>query len=401
MNITSHKRIIASSHHRKPGAIIIEGHVQGLSNARSLGEMDVPVYVVDKTNCIARYSKYCKKFFRCPDFISDDFVSFLIDLAKKENIKDWVLIPSNDHAVYTISKNKTELEKYYKIITPGIDIIDQIYDKANLLALAEKCNVPIPKTQYFNSINDSVSTDLKFPLLTKGRNGLSFYKKLDKKAFLADNEQEFRIQLKHIAEKYSLEKTFTQELIPFNGNNKTISFTAFADQGEIKAHWIGEKVREHPIQFGTATFARSISCPDLFEPSKSLLKELNYTGVCEIEYLLDPRDQEYKLIEINARTWLWVGLAKACGVDYAKMIYHYVNNMVYDYPSNYEFNRYWINPLTDTAFSFIAILKCQLSFIRYLKSIFTKTKTNAFFVKNDLKPSLAYFLNIFSFLKNR
>jgi D-aspartate ligase len=79
------------------GAIIIEGHVQGLSNTRSLGEAGIPVFVVDKVNCLARYSRYCRKFFRCPDFIEDAFADFLIDLAEKENLKDWVLIPSNDH----------------------------------------------------------------------------------------------------------------------------------------------------------------------------------------------------------------------------------------------------------------------------------------------------------------
>ena len=40
------------------GVIVIEGHVQGLSNTRSLGEKGIPVYVVDKDNCIARYSRY-------------------------------------------------------------------------------------------------------------------------------------------------------------------------------------------------------------------------------------------------------------------------------------------------------------------------------------------------------
>src|SRR6056297_2905832 len=130
----------------KPGAVIIEGHVQGLSNTRSLGEMGVPVYVVDKTNCIARYSKYCKKFFRTPDFIRDEFADFLIELAKKENIEDWVLIPSNDHAVYTISKHKEKLEQYYKVITPGLDIIERIYDKMQLINLAKQNNIPVPVT---------------------------------------------------------------------------------------------------------------------------------------------------------------------------------------------------------------------------------------------------------------
>ena len=64
------------------GVIIIEGHVQGLSNVRSIGEMGVPVIVVDRNNCIARYSKYCKAFFKCPPFNSDEFAVFLINLAK-------------------------------------------------------------------------------------------------------------------------------------------------------------------------------------------------------------------------------------------------------------------------------------------------------------------------------
>jgi len=385
----------------KPGAIIIEGHVQGLSNTRSLGEMDVPVYVVDKTNCIARYSKYCKKFFPCPDFISDDFVPFLIELAKKENLKDWVLIPSNDHAVYSISKHKTELEKYYKIITPGIEIVDKIYDKARLIDVAKKEGIPVPKTEVFSTTNQVLKRNIEFPVITKGRHGLSFYKAVRKKALLTNNPQELQKNLEVIEKNYPLNGSFTQELIPFDGTNKTISFTAFCINGEIKTHWTGVKLREHPLQFGTATFTKSIYVEACHKQSIPLLKALNYTGVCEVEYLLDPRDNAYKLIEINARTWLWVGLAKACGVDYAKMIYHYVHGMEYDYPERYEENRYWINPVTDTVFAGISILKGQLNIFKYFASLFKKKKTNALFSKKDLKPGFAYFLNVFMFLKNR
>ncbi len=68
----------------KKGAMLFEGHVQGLSNTRSLGEAGIPVFVVDTDNCIARYSKYCKKFFRCPEFIKNEFADFLIKLAKDQ-----------------------------------------------------------------------------------------------------------------------------------------------------------------------------------------------------------------------------------------------------------------------------------------------------------------------------
>lgn len=382
------------------GAIIIEGHVQGLSNTRSLGEAGIPVFVVDKANCIARYSKYCTQFFRSPDFETDEFADFLVELAIKENINGWVLIPSNDHAVYTISKHKIELEKYYKVITPSLDIIESIYDKSKLLHIAQRCGVAIPQTQYFTSANDSIG-NITFPVLTKGRFGLSFYQTLGKKAFLASNKTELQSQFELIRSKYDISKTFTQELIPFDGTNKTVSFTAFCVNGEVKTHWAGVKLREHPIQFGTATFAKSIYSEDCLQQSILLLRELNYTGVCEVEYLKDPRDQKYKLIEINARTWLWVGLAKACGVDYAKIIYDYVNNSSIDYPSNYIADKAWINPITDTVFSLLGMLKRLVNPRDYLQSIFRQSKVNALFSKGDLKPGFAYFYKSFSFLKNR
>ncbi|MGV9206200.1 MAG: hypothetical protein ACOC44_19520, partial [Promethearchaeia archaeon] len=192
-----------------------------------------------------------------------------------------------------------------------------------------------------------------------------------------------------------------QELIPFNGQNKTISFTAFCDKGEIKAHWTGVKLREHPIQFGTATFTKSTYVEACKQHSEKLLKALNYTGVCEVEYIKDPVSGEYKLIEINPRTWLWVGLAKACGVDYAKMIYDYVNRKELEQPKADDVIRYWINPFTDMAFSLLSILKGKLSFLNYLKTLTYKNKVSALFEKKDNKPGWAYIKNSFSFLKNR
>ena len=49
----------------KTGAIIIEGHVQGLANTRSLGKAGIPVVVIDKASCVAASSKYCQSFFLC------------------------------------------------------------------------------------------------------------------------------------------------------------------------------------------------------------------------------------------------------------------------------------------------------------------------------------------------
>lgn len=381
------------------GAIIIEGHVQGLANTRSLGEVGIPVIIVDKENCIARYSKYCRGFYKCPDFNTENFFIFLIQLAEQNGLKGWSLFPSNDHAVYNISKHKTELEKYYKVITPELKVINNIYNKANLLKLADKYKIPIPETEYFTHTGN-VQTNLKFPVLTKGKTGLSFYKAVGRKACLAHDENELSIQLTRIKKRYPLDQMFTQELIPYDGTNKTISFTAFCVKGEIKTFWMGVKLREHPLQFGTATFCESIYQVECLEHSKTLLNALNYTGVCEVEYLFDPRDSQYKMIEINARTWLWVGLAKACGIDYPILIYNYLNNIKNDYPSSYINNYCWINLWTDTVYSMKALLRGKLNLFKYLKSLFTQ-KEFAVFSFNDIKPFFAFSLMLFFLAKRR
>ena len=251
----------------KLGAVIIEGHVQGLSNVRSLGEKGIPVIVVDKVNCIARYSKYCKKYFKCPDFASDEFSSFLIELCKKEELDGWVLIPSNDHAVKSISENKNKLKKYYKIITDDYSIISKIYNKKELLQIAEKVNVPIPKTFYpgEKSINEF---SLKFPVIIKGIEGLTFYKTFNTKVMIAENITELTNKLSLIEARMSIKKVFIQEIIEKQENSFVCSFTAFAVNGEIKTFWTGEKIREHPATFGTATFARSIPKNETYELSK-------------------------------------------------------------------------------------------------------------------------------------
>jgi D-aspartate ligase len=374
--------------------------VQGLSNTRSLGEAGIPVFVVDKSNCIARHSKYCKKFFKCPPFESDELADFLIALAKKEEIRGWLLLPSNDHAVLTLSRNKAMLKEHYNVITPGLEIIQDIYDKSRLLSVAREVGVPMPATYYAEDIQQQ-NTGLRFPVLTKGRFGLDFYKAMGRKAFLSKTPDELWKHLALIDKHFPVGKTFTQELIPDDGTNKTISFAAFCDRGKILSYWMGEKIREHPARFGTATFARSILEPICYKQAIPLLRALNYTGVCEVEYLKDPRDGQYKLIEINARTWLWVELARQCGVDFARMAYDFMNQNHVNYPVDYDQTTCWINPFSDTVYAAQSMIRGNLRFKGYWKSLKDGKAVNALFYKNDNRPALQYLLNIGAFLSNR
>lgn len=383
----------------KPGVIVIEGHVQGLSNTRAFGELGVPVYVIDTGNCISKYSKHCTEFFYCPPYHRNELADFLIELAEKYELNDWLLFPSNDNAALTISRNKNRLKNHFKFLVPEYDIFQNIYDKSRLLKLASAAGIFIPITN-FNDQNHEINPNLVFPVITKGRFGLDFYKKTGRKAFFAQTFDELNKQLKQISSVISLDKTLTQEVIEDDGKNKTVSFTAFCLNGEIKTYWMGMKLREHPERFGTATFAKSIKIPECYDLSAILLNKLNYTGICEIEYIQDPKDDNFKLIEINPRTWLWVELAKISGINYAKITYDYVHNNPINYPHDYKIDLNWINPFTDLVYSLLAILKRRLSLMSYIESL-KKDKVNALYYNDDKKPVFMYLLLILKFLRNR
>lgn len=380
------------------GAIVLEGHVQGLSNTRSLGELGIPVYVMDTVHCLAQHSKYCTKYFRCPDFKSEPFIDYLIETAQKENIRGWFLIASNDHIVENLSLHQKELSPFYTMLVPEQSNLYNIINKKNLLKVAAECGTAIPSTCYPETIAEAES--FRYPLLIKGNEGLSFFKATHQKAIQVDSYQKLMDVCKSIRETVSVQDIMIQELIPHDKANKVVSFTCFAIHGDIKTYWMGRKLREHPIKYGTATFAESIFIPAILEEATPLVKALDYTGTCEIEFLLDKRDGKYKLIEINPRTWLWVGLAKACGVDYAKLMYNYLNGIPQEYPKSYQTGIKWINWLTDTVYGMKAIFKGVITIHDYAQSLHGK-KVRAIWSWSDLMPGIVFPFMSFYIAKKR
>jgi predicted ATP-grasp superfamily ATP-dependent carboligase len=367
-----------------------------LANTRLLGKAGIPVIVVDKDNCVARYSRYCKAYHKCPDYLSDDFAEFLIRLHRAFGLQDWLLLPSNDHAVHTIARNKAKLSKCFKVITEDLDVIEKIYNKRELLDIARQADIPIPATVMPEQENPK-SVDLRYPILIKGNQGLSFYKRFKLKALMLNSTEELEKVWDTALQGAEPAEYFVQEVIP--NEHKTVSVTVFAENGSIYSYWMGVKLREHPVTFGTATCCKSVFEEDMLELSKKLIKELDYTGVCEIEWLRDSRDGTPKLIEINARTWLWVGLAAKCGVDYPNIIYDYAQKGILPEPIEYEKDVIWLNIYTDLIYSTQMILKRMDSPKAILKSY--KKFSEATWDTQDPLPFFMYALLMGRFVKNR
>jgi len=89
------------------GAVVIGGDFQALGVIRSLSEKKIPVFLLDYELSISRLSRYVKRRVINYSLFEDyeSFADYLIYIAEKENLKDWVLFPNNDECLRNRRKN--------------------------------------------------------------------------------------------------------------------------------------------------------------------------------------------------------------------------------------------------------------------------------------------------------
>src|SRR5580693_1640414 len=132
-----------------PGAVVIGGDYQGLGIARSLGSQGVPVCIVDDETSIARFSRHTMANIRVPDLRDEQSaLTNLLRVGRELDLKGWVLFPTRDELVATLSRHRDVLKEIYRVPTSQWDTIKWIWDKRNTYKLAEELKIPVPRTWY-------------------------------------------------------------------------------------------------------------------------------------------------------------------------------------------------------------------------------------------------------------
>jgi predicted ATP-grasp superfamily ATP-dependent carboligase len=154
------------------------------------------------------------------------------------------------------------------------------------------------------------------------------------------------------------------------------------------AAWRRNSWRQHPPEFGrAATFVESLDLPEVEEPTLRFLQAINYYGLAEVEYKLDPSDGKFKLLDVNVRTWGFHSLGAAAGVDFCYLLYaDQVGEPVT--PCHGRPGVGWIRMVTDFPTSLSGIVGGRLTVGNYWKSLKT-FETESVFSREDILPSLA------------
>ena len=368
----------------QPGAIILGGDFQGLGIIRCLQEYNVPVFVVDYELSIAKFSRYVKQSARNYNMLDENvFTGYLIELAKKHNLEGWILYPTKDEMLKIISQNLEELKKWFRVPLPGWDVVQKFYFKEKAYDIAEKLAIPIPKIYHHCSISDLLNQDLLYPLVLKPRNKEKYYPKTKKKAVRVDNEEQLINEYKAMNQIIDSSEIVVQEMI-MGGTKNLFSYATYFDGEKSLGGITAARLRQHPMDFGHATtYALSVHIPELEEKSNKLLREMGYSGVAEIEFMKDEKENLFKFIEINGRFWGWHTLAMEAGVNFPYILYCSMLGKELIIPEARDGAK-WVRLLTDIPTVIGEIVHGRLSFSKYFRSLQGRKSFAVFSIKDPL-----------------
>ncbi len=110
-----------------------------------------------------------------------------------------------------------------------------------------------------------------------------------------------------------------QECLPAGGENVGVNVLLDAT-GVLRASFAYRRLRTMPVEGGASTLRESVHAPGLVDRLVRLLRAAHWTGIAMAEFLQDPRDGEYRLIEINPRFWGSLHLACRAGVNFPDLL---------------------------------------------------------------------------------
>lgn len=303
-------------------ALVFNCHYNGLSIIQELGRHGVPVYALDAVRSVGTVSRYAH-YWPCPDPLCDEeaFIKFLMEKGSEFDQKP-VLFPTNDHWATAIARHKSELEQWYLPCVADGSVVDLLISKDRFYRWAMERNYPVP---HLYSSDEVLRGDREiFPLIAKpiarrSSNLCVGHQDLDQfldshRMTVIHNIPEFNQFITRYAD--YLDYFLFQEYVPGMADCMYTVGIYANRQHEVLGLFSGRKVRGFPPDIGDCVVGQAEKVPEnIVACVKEMVCDLGYSGIAEFEFKKDPSTGKFRLIEINPRSWSWIGITPACGVS--------------------------------------------------------------------------------------
>jgi predicted ATP-grasp superfamily ATP-dependent carboligase len=303
-------------------AVVIGSGLGALGALRLLTRAGVPVYSLTT----GHLDEYSSRWFRPLPNVRETLASGapLAQLLESTSLERAVLLPCSDGTLRAVSELPAQLAARFPSSTPSPDVVTQLTNKARFATLLKSKDVPHPWTLVVDELTnlERIANAPSTKLFLKPVDSASFMQRYHVKAWRVRDLIDARVGVARL--QADGHRIVVQEYLPGPASNHYLIDGFAGARGRVCALFARRRLRMHPPDFGDSTHMISVPLAAV-EPAvqalHAILTAIGYRGIFSAEFKLDARDQTFKMLEINARVWVFVEFAGRCGVDVCTMAY--------------------------------------------------------------------------------
>ncbi len=278
-------------------------HHGGLGVVRSLGRCGVDVYAITEGRFTpAAVSSHLRGRFSWPTSGGEDpaeLAEGLHGIARTHG-RPAVLVPTDDESAIAISELGDDLADDFlfpRCVDPGLP--RRLASKEGLARLCAQHGVPTPQTVVPASLDDveEYATHGSFPVVVKSR---APFERHSNPTVRSSTVVPSPDELRALALDWRDDPgVILQEYLPREDSEDWVVH-AWSGAGATSV-FTGVKLRSWPPRAGVTTAGRACWNPELAELATRLFTATGFSGIADLDFRRDRRDDRYKLVDFNPR----------------------------------------------------------------------------------------------------
>ena len=352
-----------------PPVIILGGDENALSVARSLGQEGIRVFAIGDRNSWVRYSRFCN-FIAVPPQgnAGESWIRYLTGLDSA-HLRGAVLLACSDTAIEFIAKHREVLLDRFVLDESNKEAQLCMLDKLQTYRNAVVAGVPTPRFWHDQTPDQimRLRDALVFPLLVKPLYSHLFQKQFGRKFFVVQNVNELMEVVNRVQETSA--QTMLVEMIPGPDDRLCSYYTYLDAAGNPLFDFTKRVIRRFPTHSGGGCYHITDKVPKIRELSLKLFRQVKLMGLANVEFKLDERDGQLKLIECNARFTAANCLLTDSGYDLALFVYNRLVGRPQQQWGDYPVGKRLWYPLSDLKECFKLRQREQITLLQWLRSV--------------------------------
>ncbi len=248
----------------------------------------------------------------------DKFTSDIISSVRENKIDGIIATGTATSNCLSMNKAIIERETSAMVLIEDFEKLERVTDKWLFAETAQALNIPIPKTAPFSKIttlkqaiaeHQFVPPFLIKPTLLSGSVGLRFF-------YTEEQLDTFCSECEQNGSSENLGSYVIQELI----QGSLHDVTGCAYKGEALALLSQERLQTMWDFGGGGILNRTSYEKEILDHCRSLLKEIEWNGIVEFDFLKADSDGAFYLIECNPKIWGTTQLTIDAGLNVIQMM---------------------------------------------------------------------------------